>query len=232
MKVSAHNTDWCSVTVLVGGHSDAQKHFLRWLRKSRFSYLEATGAVLGELKKANVVKPRAPIGTLVLIANLSEIARTYNVREPKHKIGDAIDDIIWKDTIIWDDPPPIKGAPLEPALKRSKPTLTDDEDPFSLESLFADGDMNCDFDTVPCFALANTSTWIAQSPTVQVSLNGGFQVQKVIQSPEATFVLLPAMPPGIATLLINGVPHPIRVVSERTTRLLLDELAQDQSDPL
>jgi hypothetical protein len=132
-KVSAHNREWCSALVLLEGHSDAQAQFLRWLKKSDFARLEVTGSALAPLRKAQVVKSRAPIGTLVVVEELATIAQTYNARRPKYKVEDVLDGLVWKGTITLEDPPAIKKGKQklvrgEADLKKPKlDTLADGE---------------------------------------------------------------------------------------------------------
>ena len=107
-KVYAHDREWCSVSLLLEGHSDAQPQFLRWLKKSEFLRLEVTGAALAPLRKAQVIKARAPIGTLVTVEDLATIAQAYNARGPKYKVENALNEVVWKGTLVLEGAPRVK----------------------------------------------------------------------------------------------------------------------------
>lgn len=187
-KVSAHNHDWCSVSVFLEGHSDAQVQFLRWLKRSTIPHLEVTDEALATLRKAGVIKARAPIGTLVLVHQIKAIAELYNSRNPKHRIANVLDGLVWKETIVLNDPPAIKNGKEqlpsrndescgEAETKKVKEELS-----VEFESRIGEGDecmlgflglqeMEEPFSDTgwedptpgnisPTFALANTPTWI------------------------------------------------------------------------
>ncbi len=86
----------------------SQVYFLRWLRKTSFSFLEVTGAALRPLKENNLVKPKAPVAFLVLIDDLAAIAKLYNSRRPKQKVREEFQSVEWTGSIFLRDAPAIK----------------------------------------------------------------------------------------------------------------------------
>lgn len=228
-QVTAHNREWCSVAVLLTGREDAQAYFLRWLKKSRFAHLEVTGAALMVLKKAAVIKPRAPIGTLVLVADLPKIAQAYNARKPKRAVEDVLDAIVWKEAVVLDTPPEILGS--EPEAKKTKLEAEVDLEKFDvpMDDLLPFSWEDEPPHALPFFALAHLPTWIVipgSHIAAEDPILSGFMIQQVVRSPAAISILLPPMPPGQEVLIMSNEQYPIRVISEETTKLICGELKQ------
>lgn len=231
-KVSAHSREWCSVSVFLEGHKDAQMQFLRWLKKTNLPLLEVTGPALAVLRGAGVIKARAPVGTLVAIEDIKTIARDYNSRDPKHKVSAVLDGLIWKGTVVLENPPPIKKNGKEFAFdddggetetKKVKQArdftelssvlgddwegLLDSQQVDESFALFGTEDTKEPMarTAVPWYALANIPSWIVCAGLVQdnsINLQAPYQIQKLARSEDMTSILLPAMPAGIVVSLV------------------------------
>lgn len=233
----AHGIEWCNSSVVLEGHQEAQKHFLRWLKKSEFPVLEVNGPSLNTLRKEQIAKARAPVATLVRVVDLSALSTVYNNRKPKHLVRGEFETLAWKGSIELNNPPAVKQGKhsltqqgVEVERKKAKTEHEQESGEEWLDDNFGSLFMNQTEVAIPqlcldlrCMVFANTSNWIVCSGVLlDVHLEGDYKVKKVVRTESETFLLLPEMPPGTYKINIDGKAFLLTVLSIEA-KLLIGE---------
>lgn len=217
-------------------------------------HLDIVGASLGVLRGAGTVKPKAPSAILVRADQVVTMGKDYNARNPKHRVMDldVLPDTE-EDAIVLDGAPSIKKpndnqggvtkkakldtaaapkicADSEVPLVRHAPPNNDNDDDDWMHIMGMDVDpisfMHSPVvKSVGFYALQETPTWISLNIVANdATLDFPYKIQKIISATDVTMLLLPPMPAGVVSLVLNGTSHHITVLSEKTTNIVKAEM--------